>query len=76
MADKAHSVTVTITSRSNGSVNQEVAFTEFAGTSDELVLKHFTIADKVVAAVNAACAVRPWAFARAAIRHGSKARSS
>lgn len=56
MAGKAHSVTVTITSRSNGSVNQEVAFTEFAGTADELVAKHFVIADKVVAAVNAACA--------------------
>lgn len=56
MADKAHSVTVTITSRSNGSVNQEVAFTEYAGTADELVLKHFTISGHVVGAVNAACA--------------------
>jgi hypothetical protein len=54
--EKAHSVTVTITSRSNGSVNQEVAFTEFAGTPEELVEKNFAIAGAVVAAVTGACA--------------------
>ena len=56
MAGKNHSVTVTITSSSNGTVNQEVGFTEYAATPEELVAKHFVIAGKVVDAVNAACA--------------------
>ena len=53
---KAHSVTVTITSTSNGSVNQTVSFEEFASTPEELVQKHFAISAHVVGAVNAACA--------------------
>jgi len=53
---KNHSVTVTITSKSGADVNQTVSFEEFAGSPEELVLKHFTIAGKVVDAVNAACA--------------------
>ena len=56
MAGKAHSVTVTITSRSNGAVNQEVRFEEFASSAEELVQKHFAISAHVVGAVNAACA--------------------
>ena len=53
---KAHSVIVTITSTSNGAVNQEVRFEEFASTPEELVQKHFAISAHVVGAVNAACA--------------------
>lgn len=53
---KNHSVTVTITSTSNGAVNQTVSFEEFASSPEELVLKHFTISGHVVGAVNAACA--------------------
>ena len=52
---KNHSVTVTITSRSDGDVNQEVGFTEYASSAEELVAKHFAISDAVVPAVVRAC---------------------
>ena len=52
---KPHSVTVSIVSSSDGEVNQRVILEEFASSSEELVFKNFTIADKVVAACQEAC---------------------
>ena len=51
---KAHSVTVTITSESNGKVNQEYMLKEYAESPEELVWKNFAITDAVTPAIDAA----------------------
>jgi len=51
---KAHSVSVVITSESDGVVNQEIICKEYAETPEELVYKNFTITDHVIPAVDAA----------------------
>lgn len=51
---KAHSVTVSIVSESDGAVNQEVLLKEYASTPEELTMKNFTISDYVMPAVDAA----------------------
>ena len=51
---KPHAVTVTITSESDGVLNQEVICREYASTTDELIAKNHIIADAVAMAVNEA----------------------
>lgn len=47
---KQHCVTVSITSESNGVLNQEVILREYAATQEELVAKNIALADAVVGA--------------------------
>jgi hypothetical protein len=48
---KPHYVKVTIESVSEGVVNQEVTFIEYAVTAEELVKKHFAISEGIVSGV-------------------------
>jgi len=48
---KDHKVTITITSSSFGTINSELTNTEYAMTAEELVYKHYVIADTVLAAL-------------------------
>ena len=49
---KPFSVTVSIVSESNGSVNQEILLKEYASTEEELVMKNFAISDAVIPALD------------------------
>ena len=48
---KDHSVTVTITSKSGGEVNQVILLEEFASTPEELIKKNFAVTDAVIPAL-------------------------
>lgn len=51
-AEKPHKVEIKILSISNGKLNSRTTHEEFAETPEELVMKNFVFADKVVDAVN------------------------
>ena len=49
--EKDHKVTLTLTSSSFGTINCELVNVEYAMTPEELVYKHYTIADAILAAL-------------------------
>ena len=51
---KDYCITVSLTSESNGVLNQEIILREWAATEEELVHKNFVVSDHVVPAVDAA----------------------
>jgi len=49
--EKDHKVTVTLTSTSFGTINSELVNVEYAMTPEELVYKHYNIADAILKAL-------------------------